>query len=173
MMRNIVVACLSLVFSLVAIGEELTDDAAQGKKLFEKYGCINCHGQDGIHPTSKYVPVLQGKSAAYFFENATAIFANDRADRKIHAMHDQFCIGEEPEEGCYPAPSSQDLMMIANWLGSTSLPEKKRTPQELYVTSTERLHGYRRLRGRQDQARTEKGRTCGERLEEQRSAMEL
>jgi rhodanese-related sulfurtransferase len=136
-MRKIGIACLGLIVSLGAVAGESSEDGMKGKKLFEKYGCTNCHGQDGIHPTSKYVPILQGKSAAYFFENATVIFGDDRANRKVHAMHDQFCIGEAPEEGCYPAPSSQNLMVIANWLGSSSLPKKKRTPQELYVTSTE------------------------------------
>lgn len=158
-MKSLMITCMGLILSLAAIADEAAEGAEKGKKLFEKYGCTNCHGQDGIHPTSKYVPVLQGKSAEYFFENATAIFANDRADRKIHAMHDQFCIGEEPEEGCYPAPSSQDLMMIANWLGSTSLPNKKRTPQELYVTSTE---AFKKLKELGDQALFIDVRTRGE-----------
>ena len=133
--KNLRVACLWLCLPFVAFAGETGEKVLNGEKLFEKYGCTNCHGEDGIHPTSKYVPVLRGKSADYIYRNAYAIFSGDRANRKINAMHDQFCIGEEPEEGCYPIPSSQDLKAIASWLGSSSLPNKKRTPQELYVTS--------------------------------------
>ncbi len=129
-MRDLGIACLGLIVSICAFAEEPSEDMAKGKKLFEKYGCTNCHGQDGIHPTSKYVPILKGISTSYFYENAIAIFDDDRANRKVHAMHDQFCIGAEPEEGCYPVPASQDLMIIANWLGVYTLPAKKTHPAE-------------------------------------------
>ena len=130
-------ACIGLLFSACVVAGETENASEAGKVLFEKYGCTNCHGEEGIHPTSKHVPVLKGQSAAYIFKNASAIFGGDRADRKVHAMHDQFCIGEESEEGCYPTPSSEELMAISAWLGSSSLPDKKQTPQGLYVTSTE------------------------------------
>lgn len=146
---NVRIASLLLCMPFVSFAGELTEEALKGEKLFKKYGCTNCHGENGVNPTSKYVPVLKGKSADYIYRNAYAIFGDDRASRKIHAMHDQFCIGEEPEEGCYPIPSSQDLRTIASWLGSSSLPDKKRTPQELYVTSDE---AYKKLQELGDKA---------------------
>lgn len=114
------------------------DDSETGKLLFEKHGCTNCHGADGVHPTSKYVPVLRGKPAEYLYENATAIFGGALKSDKTHLMHDQFCIGEAPAEGCYPVPDVGDLREIADWLGVDGVPpEKKRTPQGLYVNSTQ------------------------------------
>ena len=135
-LSSLIITGLTMVIPYAAVAQQPATNA-DGKKLFEEYGCTNCHGPDGIHPTSKHVPVLKGKSTAYLYDNAITIFGDDRADRKMHAMHDQFCIGEEPEEGCYPKPSSDDLLAISTWLGSSSLPEKKQTPQELYVTSAE------------------------------------
>lgn len=131
------VACFTFIIAFPGIAGSSTENLENGRTLFEKYGCTNCHGQDGIHPTSKYVPILKGKSAAYIYENANAIFGGDRSDRKVHAMHDQFCIGEEPEEGCYSVPTSKDLKTIAAWLGSSTLSKNKRTPLDLYVTSDE------------------------------------
>lgn len=131
------VLCLGLLVSQGGVAEQSSQDGAMGQKLFEQYGCTNCHGAEGIHPTSQHVPVLKGKSAAYLVERATSILNDERATGAVHPMHSQFCVGEAPEEGCYPRPSSEDLMAIASWLGSSPLPEKKRTPQGLYVTSSE------------------------------------
>jgi rhodanese-related sulfurtransferase len=118
--------------------------------LFEKHGCTNCHGADGIHPTSKYVPVLRGKPADYLYENAAAIFGGEHKSGKTQFMHDQFCVGETPEEGCYPTPKLADLKVIANWLaGNGEIPEKKQTPQALYVTSVE---AYEQVREKGDTA---------------------
>ena len=71
------VACSATVPLLVlclAAPAEAGDERAEGQKLFEKHGCTNCHGPNGVHPTSRYVPVLRGKPADYIVENATAIF---------------------------------------------------------------------------------------------------
>lgn len=129
------------LFALIALPLAAADeieDSEKGKKLFENHGCTNCHGADGIHPTSKYVPVLKGKPADYIYENAGAIFGGGHKSAKTHFMHDQFCIGEAKEEGCYPAPSAADLRIIADWLGGAGeLVEKKKTPQGLYVTSVQ------------------------------------
>jgi rhodanese-related sulfurtransferase len=127
-----------LILPLSSIADQKTDEMEMGKKLFEKHGCTNCHGEDGIHPTSKYVPVLRGKSSDYLFENAQAIFSGLHKSSKTRFMHDQFCIGEAKEEGCYPPPTRVELQVIANWLGADSaIPAKKQTPQGLYVTSVE------------------------------------
>ena len=135
--RKCGVLCLGLTLSCGVVAEQPAQEVVAGGKLFEQYGCTNCHGPEGVHPSSKHVPVLKGKSADYLFERATAILTATGADAQMHAMHAQFCVGETPEEGCYPKPSSEELSAIAAWLGASSLPEKKRTPQELYVTATE------------------------------------
>lgn len=132
----------ALITSFPAAADEI-NDSEQGMKLFEKHGCTNCHGPDGVHPTSKYVPVLRGKPADYLYENASAIFGGAHKSEKTHFMHDQFCVGEAQEEGCYPPPAAADLRVIAEWLsGDGKVPEKKSTPQGLYVTS---VQAYERL----------------------------
>lgn len=122
-----------------------TPDVAPGKILFEKHGCTNCHGPDGIHPESKYVPVLRGKSADYIFQQASAIFSGEKTSGNTQFMHDQFCIGEVNDEGCYALPSTQDLHAIASWLSAGELPEKKQTQQGLYVTSAQAYDQLERL----------------------------
>ena len=42
-----------------------------GQRLFEEHGCTNCHGADGVHPESKYMPILRGKSTDYLYQQAT------------------------------------------------------------------------------------------------------
>jgi len=65
-------------------------------------------------------------------------------------MHDQFCVGEAQEEGCYPVPNATNLRTIADWLGGDgNLPEKKMTPQGLYVTS---VQAYEQLEALADKA---------------------
>lgn len=53
-------------------------------------------------------------SATYIFENAIANFCGDLANRKIHDIHDRFCIGEEPEEGHVhtPVPALATLALL-------------------------------------------------------------
>ena len=121
-----------------------------GKLLFEQHGSTNRHGPEGVHPSSKYAPVLRGKSADYLFENAVAIFAGDEKSGKTRFMHEQFCVGEAQEEGCYPPPDTPALRAIANWLGGdAALPEKKRTEPGLYVTAVD---AYKRLQEAGDKA---------------------
>lgn len=139
---------LALASSVVCAEE--TVEKARGEVLFEKHGCTNCHGTDGIHPTSKYVPVLRGKPADYLYENAAAIFGGEQMSGKTQFMHDQFCVGETPEEGCYPTPEVSDLRVIADWLaGNGELPTKKQTPQALYVSSVE---AYEQIQEKVDKA---------------------
>jgi rhodanese-related sulfurtransferase/cytochrome c553 len=141
---------LALAILSSAVNAEEADGKPAGELLFERYGCTNCHGADGIHPTSKYVPVLRGKPADYLYENAAAIFGGEHMSGKTQFMHDQFCVGETPEEGCYPTPSAGDLRVIADWLaGNSELPEKKQTPQALYVTS---VQAYEQLQTKGDKA---------------------
>ncbi len=64
--------------ALLAAGWLTTGPAAEppsGQALFPQYGCTNCHGARGIHPTSKYAPVLRGKPADYLLDQARAIFS--------------------------------------------------------------------------------------------------
>ena len=140
---------LGVLLSQGAVAESTAQDGASGQALFAQYGCTNCHGPEGIHPTSQHVPVLKGKSADYLFERAASILSGEGPTGAVHPMHQQFCVGEQPQEGCYPKPSSEELRAIAAWLGASSLPEKKRTPQGLYVTSTE---AYDKLNELGDQA---------------------
>lgn len=122
----------------------------QGAALFQQYGCTNCHGAQGIHPTSRYAPVLRGKPADYLVDRATAIFQGERRPDMTGLMHEQFCIGAAKEEGCYPAPGESEIELMAHWLaGDSELPAKKQTPQALYVTSTQ---AYDRLKRLGDQA---------------------
>ncbi|MCU7836386.1 MAG: hypothetical protein KZQ83_14195 [gamma proteobacterium symbiont of Taylorina sp.] len=110
------------------------DKEPDGKLLFENHGCTNCHGLNGVHPTSKYAPVLKGKPADYLIKKASAIFSGKRFSNNTRLMHEQFCIGDEKDEGCYPTPSNSELKKIAQWL-SLGLAEKKKTPQALYVSA--------------------------------------
>jgi rhodanese-related sulfurtransferase len=139
---------MALSFSLPGVGH--SEETPAGQELFQKHGCTNCHGADGVHPTSRYVPILRGKPAGYIFENASAIFSGQHKSEKTHFMHDQFCIGDAKEEGCYPAPNQADLRLIADWLGGDkALSEKHKTEQGLYVTSVD---AYKRLQDLGDQA---------------------
>lgn len=141
---------LVLALASSVVSAEESAEKTPGELLFEKHGCTNCHGADGIHPTSKYVPVLRGKPADYIYENAAAIFGGEHMSGKTQFMHDQFCVGETPEEGCYPTPDVADLRMIADWLaGNGELPKKKQTPQALYVTSVE---AYEHIQEKADKA---------------------
>jgi rhodanese-related sulfurtransferase len=137
-LRTLASALLAVPFALPVSGADQPADKPMGQRLFEKHGCTNCHGPEGVHPTSRYAPVLRGKPVDYLLRNALAIFGGTHKSEKTHFMHDQFCIGEAPEEGCYPPPSTASLEAITAWLAAgATLPEKKRTPQALYVTSTE------------------------------------
>ena len=139
-----------LAFGLPVAAKQPDPAAAAGQTLFEKHGCTNCHGANGAHPTSRYVPILRGKPADYIFENASAIFAGGEKSNKTHIMHEQFCIGENMEEGCYPPPSPADLRVIADWLsGDMALAEKHKTEQGLYATSVD---AYKRLQELGDKA---------------------
>jgi rhodanese-related sulfurtransferase/cytochrome c553 len=109
----------------------------EGQRLFEQHGCTNCHGADGVHPEARYVPVLRGKPAAELYAHASKIFSGESASDKTAFMHDQFCIGQMKEEGCYEPPSDEALRVIADWLGGGELPEKKQTQQGLYVSAME------------------------------------
>lgn len=109
----------------------------KGQLLFEQHGCTNCHGADGVHPEARYVPVLRGKPAADLYAHAKQIFGGASSSEKTVFMHDQFCIGQVQEEGCYEPPSDADLRVIADWLGGGELAEKKQTPQGLYVSAME------------------------------------
>lgn len=125
-------------------------DTPLGQKLFSQHGCTNCHGADGVHPTSKYVPVLRGKPADYLYEHATAIFGGSHQSSKTRFMHEQFCVGEVRDEGCYAPPDSGALRIIADWLaGDGHLPDEKRSSPGLYVTAVE---AYTRLKEAGDQA---------------------
>lgn len=68
------------------------------------------------------MPVLRGKPAADLCAHAKTIFSGQSRSDKTVFMHDQFCIGEAKEEGCYEPPSDADLRVIANWLGSCQVP---------------------------------------------------
>ncbi|MGB5736779.1 MAG: c-type cytochrome [Thiohalocapsa sp.] len=53
---------------------------APGQRLFAEHACTECHGADGIHPESKYVPILRGKSADYLYRHVvTDGFEGDKA----------------------------------------------------------------------------------------------
>ncbi len=122
----------------VSTAENNNSAPISGKQLFQLYGCTNCHGPEGIHPTSRYAPVLKGKPAQYIFDNARAIFTGSKMTEQSQFMHEQFCVGQERAEGCYPIPPSQHLKVISEWLGSaTALSKKKLTKYSLYVTSVE------------------------------------
>jgi cytochrome c553 len=56
---------MALAFSLPGAGH--SDEIPAGQQLFQKHGCTNCHGSDGVHPTSRYVPILRGKPAEYIW----------------------------------------------------------------------------------------------------------
>lgn len=104
----------------------------EGERLFRDYGCGNCHGRDGMTPASRYVPVLRGRPADHLVENAAAIFRGERTGGHAALMHDQYCLSESE------CPSPADLQAIAGWLAAgEELPEKKRTPQQLYLTAPE------------------------------------
>lgn len=132
---------VTVVFSMLVLPVASSNDEEpidQGAKLFSNYGCVQCHGENGVHPTSKYVPVLKGKPAAYIIENANAIFGGVRDSSMAYIMHDQFCSGGNASDPCPSAPSSEELQMIATWLDSgVALPDKKKTPQGLYISSRE------------------------------------
>jgi len=142
------VVLITLAANVASAADVPAGDAAPdpGQELFERHGCTNCHGADGIHPESKYVPILRGKSSDYLYRHASRIFDGEHASDKTVFMHDQFCIGQVQEEGCYPPPSAQDLRIIADWLGSDGVPEKNKTPQDLYVSPVEAYDQLQKLR---------------------------
>lgn len=130
-------AFLSFGISLPTAAEQ-TRDEEEGRVLFEKHGCTNCHGEGGTHPTSRYVPILKGKPADYIYQNAIPILGGKQKSEKTRFMHDQFCIDQVQEVGCYPPPSAVNLRVIAEWLaGKGVISKKKTTPQGLYVTFVE------------------------------------
>jgi rhodanese-related sulfurtransferase len=151
---------LSLILILPGAAPAAGSDVPEGQRLFEQHGCTNCHGPEGVHPTSKYAPVLKGKPSDYLLRNALAIFGGDHRSEKTRFMHDQFCIGEQPEEGCYPTPGEAELRIITRWLGGDgALSPKKTTPQGLYLTSTE---AYEKIRAQPDRVLFVDVRTRGE-----------
>ena len=84
----VVGSLLALTVLVPAVADEI-GESEQGKKLFERHGCTTCHGAEGVHPISRYVPLLKGESANYIYENASAIFGGLRKSGKTHFMYDQ------------------------------------------------------------------------------------
>jgi rhodanese-related sulfurtransferase len=131
------ILCFISFFLIAILSQQVhaIDNKEKGQKLFAKHGCTNCHGKNGVHPTSKYAPVLKGKQADYIIKKTTAIFNGEKLSNRTSFMHEQFCIGENKEDdGCYPIPSAKEIEHIAKWL-SPNLSKKKTTPQALYVSS--------------------------------------
>ena len=119
-------------------GPDSEASAAPGQRLFLAYGCGNCHGNDGVSPTSAFVPLLKGKSRDYILTNAGAIFSGERSGGNASLMHNQYCSGDDGEQICDQAPSPAELAAIADWLtGSVPLAKKKTTPQGLYLSAIE------------------------------------
>jgi cytochrome c553 len=94
------VVLITLAANVASAADVPAGDAAPdpGQELFERHGCTNCHGADGIHPESKYVPILRGKSSDYLYRHASRIFDGEHASDKTVFMHDQFCSREWLEE---------------------------------------------------------------------------
>lgn len=134
---RLMLVCLFGVATAGAHAEAPDAEKPEGQLLFEQHGCTNCHGADGVHPQARYVPVLRGKPAAELYAHAKKIFSGASASEKTVFMHDQFCIGQMQEEGCYDPPGDADLRVIADWLGGGELPAKKQTAQGLYVSAME------------------------------------
>ncbi len=127
-------------------GVSAATQAPSGAQLFREHGCTSCHGAEGIHPSARYAPVLRGKPAEYLLERALQIFSGQGTSANAAFMHEQFCIGDRPAEGCDPVPSADELAVIVRWLGGeTRPPAKKRTPQGLYATSVQAYHRLQEL----------------------------
>lgn len=140
---------LPLLAAFLCILQPAGAETPDGQALFERYGCTNCHGPHGIHPTALHAPVLRGKPADYLLERAESIFGGGGRTSAARFMHEQFCVDETPAEGCYPVPDKDELRVIAQWLaGDGPLPAKKRTPQGLYATSVEAYEALRAQKGR-------------------------
>lgn len=128
----------------VQAAEALAPTAAErGAKLYSSYGCGNCHGQDGMTPVSKYVPSLRGKPASHLVKNAAAILQGDRSDGHARLMHAQYCIPGDETANC---PKQADLQLIAEWLASDKLPDRKQTPLGLYLSAPE-AYEFMRVQG--------------------------
>lgn len=126
---------LSFFFLCYSLTINANESIADGEVLFNKHGCTNCHGSNGIHPTSKHIPALKGKQADYLIKRTTDIFSGIHFSENTRFMHEQFCVDSSyKEEGCYPIPDTKAIEKIAQWL-SSDLPEKKETPQKLYVSA--------------------------------------
>lgn len=131
-------ALLGVALASPALAADPAQAKPAGQLLFEQHGCTNCHGAQGVHPTSRYAPVLSGKPADYLLARAGAIFSGQAQSGSTHYMHEQFCVGEAMAEGCYPVPSSEDLREMVRWLSAGGkVAEDKRTQQELYVSAME------------------------------------
>lgn len=39
-----------------------------GKKLYRLNSCIDCHGKNGMHPTTDYYPILNAQSEHYLYQ---------------------------------------------------------------------------------------------------------
>jgi rhodanese-related sulfurtransferase len=138
---------MSIPLILVAVlAPAAAADPPAGQRLFERFGCTNCHGPRGANPTSEHAPVLRGRSVAELLAAVDAIFGGGGRTAAAAIMHEQFCVGEAPAEGCYPVPNAGERRLIAEWLAEEPhLPAGKRTPQGLYATSLEAYERLRRL----------------------------
>jgi rhodanese-related sulfurtransferase len=109
-----------------------------GQGLFQQYGCSQCHGTDGATPAAKYVPVIRGQASEEIFNAAREILLGNKTSRFSGLMHNLYCDASVQETDCTPAPTDTQLWEIASWLAKPiQLPKKKRTPQNLYLTSRE------------------------------------
>jgi len=133
MISNRLIYIIPLFLGINAFAEIVPENP--GRILFSKLGCTNCHGQNGIHPTSKYAPVLRGKSSSYIIEKASAIFSGKYLSDRTYFMHEQFCVGDiKKDDSCYPIPTEGELKKIAQWL-SSNLPDRKMIFQGLFVSA--------------------------------------
>ncbi len=54
-----IVTVLGILLVLLNVQAAAETKNPKGELLFQKFGCTNCHGFDGIHPKSRYAPVLR------------------------------------------------------------------------------------------------------------------
>jgi len=105
-------SCLALGCSIGTT--VVAGDFDSGSKLYEFYGCANCHGDGGSEPVSSVVPNLAGKPANELYDNGRRILGGNGETREARLMHAALY---SPSQ-CDSPPTNAELERITTWLSN-------------------------------------------------------
>ena len=86
--------------------------AMQGEQLFNYHGCVNCHGDQGLNPTSTLVPKIGGLEESEILVRSQKILRGETDSEEAKLMKSAIAYSQS----CDAPPTEAELQQIAAWL---------------------------------------------------------